>query len=182
MMGLSTIQKVTSCLRQLATGCAADSVDEYLRMGETTSLASLKRFILAIKSLFGPEFLRPPRPDELKTVMAEYEERGFPGCKGSIDGMHWQWKNCPAAWAGQFKGKEKKPTIVSEGVVSKNLCFWHSFVGAPGALNDINVLNRSPLFRDYIRGSYKSSILSLFKLLMLWESSFQERKTWLHLR
>ena len=139
-------------MRQLASGGAADSVDEYLRIGETTALATLKIFIKDVCSIFGPEFLRPPNPDELKTIMAEYEERGFPGCKGSLDGMHWEWKNCPAGWAGQFQGKEKTPTIVLEGVTSHSLQFWHAFVGSPGALNDINILNRSPLFSSFING------------------------------
>jgi hypothetical protein len=69
-----------------------------------------------------------------------------PGCIGSIDGMHWAWKNCPTGWAGQFKGKEKKPTMVLEAVASKNLRIWHAFFGNPGALNDINILQRSHLF------------------------------------
>ena len=68
--------------------------------------------------------------------------------------MHWAWKNCPAGWAGQFEGKEKTPTIILEGVASKSLRFWYAFVGTPGALNDINVLNRSPLFDNYINGNF----------------------------
>ncbi|CAN1249305.1 hypothetical protein LINPERPRIM_LOCUS7101 [Linum perenne] len=36
---------------------------------------------------------------------------------GSIDCMHWEWKNCPA-WDGQCTGYKKKPTIVLEAVAS----------------------------------------------------------------
>ena len=31
----------------------------------------------------------------------------FQGCVGSWDCQNWEWKNCPVAWAGQFKGKGK---------------------------------------------------------------------------
>jgi hypothetical protein len=67
--------------------------------------------------------------------------------------MHWAWKNCPSGWAGQYKGKEKKPTIVLEAVASKNLRIWHTFFGTPGALNDINVLHRSHLFDKLLAGA-----------------------------
>lgn len=75
--------------------------------------------------------------------------------------MHWQWKNCPAGWAGQFQGKEKKTTIVLEAVASKSLRIWHAFVGTPGALNDINVLNRSPLFDSYVDGEFIKFLIVL---------------------
>ena len=143
---------MTAALRQLTYAVPADATDEYVRIGETTANESLKYFIQHNIGIYGAEYLRPPNPQELEMILKENELRGFPGCKGSIDGMQRNWKNCPQAWAGQFEGKEKKTTIVLEAVASKNLRIWHAFFGTPGALNDINVLNRSPLFVDFIRG------------------------------
>ncbi|XP_023732268.1 uncharacterized protein LOC111880096 [Lactuca sativa] len=68
---------------------------------------------------------------------------------GSIDCMHWEWKNCPTAWAGQYAGRSGKTTIILEVVSSYDLWIWHAFFGTPGSCNDINVLQRSPLF-DYV--------------------------------
>jgi hypothetical protein len=79
--------------------------------------------------------------------MEENEARGFPGMIGSLDCMHWEWKNCPKAWAGQFKGRHTHPTVILEAVASKNLWIWHAFFGVAGSNNDINVLQRSPLAR-----------------------------------
>ena len=40
---------------------------------------------------------------------------------GSIDYMHWKWKNCPAAWKGHYCGHIHKPTIILGAVASYDL-------------------------------------------------------------
>ncbi|XP_013594769.1 PREDICTED: uncharacterized protein LOC106302917, partial [Brassica oleracea var. oleracea] len=70
--------------------------------------------------LFGDEYLRRPNEDDLQRLLDVGEVRGFSGMIGSIDCIHWEWKNCPSAWKG--------------------------------TLNDINVLDRSPVFDDILQG------------------------------
>jgi Plant transposon protein len=81
-----------------------------------------------------------------------HDKRGFPGMLGSLDCMHWTWKNCPAAWKGQYTGKEAEPTIILEAIASYDLWIWHAFFGMPGSHNDINVLDHSDLFSDLENG------------------------------
>ncbi|EEY69220.1 uncharacterized protein PITG_05425 [Phytophthora infestans T30-4] len=145
-------QKVTCALRMLAYGASADQLDELIRMAESTVLETLKLFCKNIIRLFGPEYLRKPTKDDLKILLAENAERGFPGMIGSLDCMHWTWKNCPTAWQGAFQGKEKCSTVILEAVASKSLWIWHAFYGMPGANNDLNVLERSPLLNDLVNG------------------------------
>ena len=66
--------------------------------------------------------------------------------------MHWAWKNCPKAHQGQYQGKEKYPSLILEAVADYELWIWHAFFGSPGSLNDINVLNRSPVFARLTQG------------------------------
>uniref|UniRef100_A0A0D3BS72 DDE Tnp4 domain-containing protein n=1 Tax=Brassica oleracea var. oleracea TaxID=109376 RepID=A0A0D3BS72_BRAOL len=61
-------------------------------------------------------------------------------------------ENCPTAWKGQYTRGSGKPTIVLEAVASQDLWIWHAFFGPPGTLNDINVLDRSPVFDDILQG------------------------------
>jgi hypothetical protein len=102
--------------------------------------------------LYGPTYLRAPTEEDTKRLMEENEKRGWPGKLGSIDCMHWTWKNCPKAWHGQYCRKSKDATIVLEAVESQDLWIWHCFFGLPGTLNDINVLQRSHLFSKLARG------------------------------
>lgn len=148
---LSPLQKCTAAIRMLAYGSPADSVDEYVRMGERTTHDCLKNFVVGINEVFGAEYLRKPNVDDTERLLRIGEARGFPGMIGSIDCMHWEWKNCPTAWKGQFtRGDHGKPTIMLEAVASHDLWIWHAFFGTPGANNDINVLNRSPVFNDVL--------------------------------
>jgi hypothetical protein len=66
--------------------------------------------------------------------------------------MHWEWKNCPSAWHGQYTRHASEPTIIVEVVASKDLWIWHAFFGLPGSLNDINVLHHSHLFAKLAEG------------------------------
>ncbi|XP_024006492.1 uncharacterized protein LOC112083002 [Eutrema salsugineum] len=151
-LGLSPLQKCTAAIRMMAYGTAADAVDEYLRVGASTALLCLENFTEGIISLFGDEYLRRPTADDLERLLNDGEDRGFPGMIGSIDCMHWEWKNCPTAWRGQYTRGSGKPTIVLEAVASHDLWIWHAFFGPPGTLNDINVLDRSPVFDDILQG------------------------------
>jgi len=66
--------------------------------------------------------------------------------------MHWEWANCPTARHGMYKGHKGKPTVILEAVATEDLRIWHAFFGMPGSHNDINVLQRSPLFDDLANG------------------------------
>uniref|UniRef100_A0A0D3CPF9 Harbinger transposase-derived protein n=1 Tax=Brassica oleracea var. oleracea TaxID=109376 RepID=A0A0D3CPF9_BRAOL len=149
---ISPLQKCTASIRQLAYGGGADTVDEYVQLGETTARKCLHQFTNGIIHLFGDEYLRCPTPEDLQKLLYIGEQRGFPGMVGSIDCMHWEWKNCPAAWKGMYSRGTGKPTIVLEAVADYDLWIWHAFFGAPGTMNDLNILDRSPVFDDIING------------------------------
>ena len=101
----------------------------------------------AIVNIYGNKYLRSPNAADLKRILTVSKERRFPGMIGSLDCMHWCWKNCPKADHGTYLGKEKEPTVVLEAVATHGLWLWHAFFGLPGTLNDINILDWSPLFQ-----------------------------------
>ncbi|XP_024630899.1 uncharacterized protein [Medicago truncatula] len=126
--GISPLAKCTTSMRMLAYGVAADAVDEYIKIGGTTTLKCLRRFCKGIIRLYEQVYLRAPTQDDLQRILHVSEMRGFTGMIGSIDSMHWEWKNCPKAWEG--------------------------------TLNDINVLDRSPVFDDVEQG--KAPMMNFF--------------------
>jgi len=52
VLGLSCFQKVTAALRMLTYGVSADATDEYVRIGESTALESLCKFVRAVVEIF----------------------------------------------------------------------------------------------------------------------------------
>ena len=47
-LGLSSLQKMTFAIRMLAYGVTCDLMDEYVRIGESTAIESLKKFVKAV--------------------------------------------------------------------------------------------------------------------------------------
>ncbi|OWZ16390.1 hypothetical protein PHMEG_0009833 [Phytophthora megakarya] len=134
----------------LAYGCSADSLDENLLCAESTALAYTKRFCQNVIDIFEEEYLRGPTEQDIEQQLQFSAERGFPGCIGSLDCMHWMWEMCPYALKGQYAGKEKKPSIVLEAVADYRLWIWRFYFGAAGSNNDINILDSSPLVNKFI--------------------------------
>ncbi|KAI4979088.1 hypothetical protein ZWY2020_015841 [Hordeum vulgare] len=151
-LGFSSYQKCTTAIHMLAYGIAGDLVDEYVRMSETTCLMSMYKFYEAVIEVFGPEYLRQPTAADTERLLATNTARGFPDMLGSIDCMHWEWKNCPFAWQGQYKGHVKACTVILEAVASHDLWIWNYFSGMTGSHNDINVMQRSPVFARLAEG------------------------------
>ena len=81
-LGASAVQKVTSAVRMLAYGKAADSFDEYCRLSETLILDSLMHFCNSIISLYSNKYLSLPTEEEFKKIERSNNIRGFPGMIG----------------------------------------------------------------------------------------------------
>jgi hypothetical protein len=118
MLGLFSLQKITVALRILTYGVAVNSTDEYVRIGESTAVESLKKFVKAVVNIFSEEYLRSPNSNDIARLVAVNEKCGFSRMLGRIDCMHWKWKNYLTAWKGQYTGHSREPTLISEAVVS----------------------------------------------------------------
>ncbi|XP_035814910.1 uncharacterized protein [Zea mays] len=151
-IGLSALQKVVATVRILAYGIPADAVDEYVRIRESTAHEALKHFCTAVQTAFAPYYLRAPNAEDIARLLQVSESRGFPGMFGSVDCMHWEWRNCPSSWKGMFTGRGKHPTMILEAIASYDLWIWHAYFGLPGSCNDINVPHRSNLFQRHLSG------------------------------
>nr|XP_043629787.1 uncharacterized protein LOC122601080 [Erigeron canadensis] len=101
--GFNIFQKCTSAIRQLAYSYKADALDEYLLMTQDTGYQCLDAFCKCVIHLYQQEYLRRPTKADIEWLTAKHEQvHGFPGMLGSIDCMHWGWRNCPVAWQGQY--------------------------------------------------------------------------------
>ena len=121
VLSLSSLQKITAAYRILAYRTPTDSVDEYIIIGKSTAIESLRRFVKAIIAMFGDHYLRSPNNINIARFLQTGEQRGFPDMLGSIDCMHWKWKNCPTAWQGMYTGHCHEPIIILEAVASQDL-------------------------------------------------------------
>jgi Plant transposon protein len=78
----------------------------------------MKRFCKGIViELYSDVVLWHPTTNNVICLLDKGKKAGFPGCIGSIDCMHWEWKNCPSAWKGiMFQGKSGVATVILEAI------------------------------------------------------------------
>ncbi|XP_024200675.1 uncharacterized protein LOC112204021 [Rosa chinensis] len=116
-------------MRMLAYGNAADVLDEYLQMGESTARECLKKFCDTVVRIYEAEFLRKPKQEDIDKLLRK------------VVG-----KDNLLAITGH------RPTIVLEAVASYGTWIWHALFGMPGSHNDISVMDCSHLFDELVKG------------------------------
>ncbi|XP_047965981.1 uncharacterized protein LOC125210474 [Salvia hispanica] len=140
LTGIHAIKEQEQVEEQLAYGTTVDMFDEYLHVGNTTGRECLAKFCEGVIDTFGATYLRKPNAEDCHFLMGMHDR---------------EWKNCPAAWRGQFTSgyKGTHPTIILEAIVDHRLWIWHAHFGVAGSNNDINVLNTSSLFTEQCNGN-----------------------------
>jgi hypothetical protein len=74
---------------------------------------------------------------------------------GSLDCMHYEWKNHPIGWVGEYLDKDLLKTIILEAICTYDMWIWHVFFYMPRTNNDINVLDNSLVLHDYLLSEAK---------------------------
>ncbi|XP_057786162.1 uncharacterized protein LOC131003647 [Salvia miltiorrhiza] len=116
--------------------------DEYLKVTDSTGRVCLKKFCKAIIRAFRAYYLCRPTSEDVQRLIHMHETRhGFPGMLGSLEELHWAWKNCPKAWHDAYtRGGTAVPVVFHanqrEYQMSYYLCDdiypkWRCFVKSP---------------------------------------------------
>lgn len=75
-------------------GGVGDRETKYVYIDESIVLEALNFFAHAI-CCFDDHYLCQPTNEDVFNQMLDNEEKSFPYLFGSLDCMHWEWKNCP---------------------------------------------------------------------------------------
>ena len=155
--GIHPLVRTVACLRHICYGGAYDREDENMRIGEETLRQAVKQFTRLVVEHFGEEYLnRCPSTEEKEKIFQANAERGFPGCFASWDCKHFVWHRCPMRWAGRHAGHAEggKKTLILEALADVNQYIWYSNFGDSGALNDLNVLDKSSIVGSMVDGTF----------------------------
>nr|GEX55508.1 hypothetical protein [Tanacetum cinerariifolium] len=92
---------------------------------------------------------KPTAVDIQRTYQLHEQKYGLSGMLGSIDCMHWEWKNYPKSLHGRFKRRDHKHrTLMLEAIADQKLWIWHAYFGVLEANSYLNVLYGTLLFDD----------------------------------
>ena len=163
-------------LKCLAYGVPPHCFMDYFSMSKTLARECFTNFNAMAVELCLQECLRAPSSKDLESILKLHKKkhRNIDGIIGSLDCMHTHWDKCPVAWQGAFKnGSKKKPSIVLEAVSDYHMWFWHASYGYAGTLNDINIMNLSPLYEMFVNGDMEKLEADLVPF-SIGEESFEQ--------
>lgn len=152
--GISPLLKTITAMRQIAYAIPSDFCGDLFDVSESTAAECMSKFCEAVVCHFSAEYLRSPTAEDIARVEGQFRAAGFPGCIGCVDCAGWSWKNAPKAMQGSLIGKDGAPCLRMEVVCDLSLWIWHFQFGFPGVMNDLNILQVSKHFTDFVCGTF----------------------------
>jgi hypothetical protein len=152
--------KVLICLRILGRGDCCDSISEFCEVSEAHVRLIFLQFVRNFRKHFQSEFIKIPQGEELTEVMSEYSLLGLPGTVGSCDVTHVFLDKCPSQFSNLCNGKEGKPTLAFEVVVSHRKRILSISKGEYGSYNDKTICRMDPFVSDIMYGRIMKDVES----------------------
>ncbi|KAK7939069.1 hypothetical protein WMY93_002395 [Mugilogobius chulae] len=136
-------ERLSICLRYLATGDSFRSIADSFRVGVSTVCRIVPQVVAAIWDCLVEEFMTVPTPEEWSSIAEEFRHRwNFPLCCGALDGKHVNIV-APAQSGSQYYNYHGDFSIVLLAVVDARYRFRVIDVGGYGRTSDGGILANS---------------------------------------
>lgn len=140
-------KRVAVALIRLATNMDYHLLRELFGESISTLSQCVREVCDAIIMLLKPLYMHHPGGQELaETARAFHMKWGFPHCVGVLDTLHIPIRSPPARSRDCWLRKDGGHSVVMQGVVNAQGCFWDVCVGFPGGTEDATVLQSSELW------------------------------------
>jgi hypothetical protein len=153
--GLPLEAKVLSALYRLGTGCIARTQGALFGMSPSCAQRFFLDFCAHNAQNSQHECTVPSTVREMQRVERVYAKMGFPGCLGSVDGVHLHWARCPARLLSRHKGAKGYASRSFNVTVDHRKFVQHVASSKPGAMNDKSTVRYDPHVIAVRRGQYK---------------------------
>ena len=153
--GIALEAKVLSALYRLGTGCIARTQATVFGLSPSCAQKFFVDFCAHQAQNFVCECDVPTTEDEIRKVEEVYARMGFPGCVGSVDGVHLHWARCPARLLSRHKGAKGYPTRSFNVTVDHRRFVRHVACSKPGTMNDKSSVRYDPHVLSVRQGKYK---------------------------
>jgi hypothetical protein len=84
-LGIHCQLKVASAIKMLCGNSGNDVAKCSFKVGESTLFQILKEFCQTMIRVFSKKYLRQPTVNDMTKLLAQNEERGFPGMLGTLN-------------------------------------------------------------------------------------------------
>jgi len=150
--------KVLGALYRLGCGCLNRTTARMFSMSTTSTEDFFKDFCAWYAHKYDIECTAPATIEAVNDVEAVYRRMGFPGCVGSVDGVHVAWAKCPMGLQPRHKGAKGYPSRSFNVTVDHRRMIQRVACSKPGAMNDVTSVRYDPhvtAMKDGLYGGYR---------------------------